>query len=109
VLATRRAEADEFYAGLPGTDRLSEDERRVQRQALGGLLWSKQFYEFHVEEWLDGDPAGPQPPEVRKKGRNADWRHLHNMDVISMLTSGSTRGMRRGPRLSLHPAGDGRS
>jgi hypothetical protein len=84
VLATRRAEADEFYTSLPGAQHLAEDERRVQRQALGGLLWSKQFYEFHVEEWLDGDPCGPPPPEVRKHGRNADWRHLHNMDVISM-------------------------
>jgi hypothetical protein len=84
ILATRRAEADEFYASLPGAERLSDDERRVQRQALSGLLWSKQFYQFEVEEWLDGDPCGPEPPAIRKHGRNADWRHLHNMDVISM-------------------------
>ena len=55
------AEADEFYAAIqpPGLD---DDERLVQRQALAGLLWSKQFYHYSVELWLDGDPAGPPPP-----------------------------------------------
>jgi len=76
---------------------MSEDERRVQRQAFAGLLWSKQFYFYELEEWLDGDPAGPPVPANREHGRNADWRHLHNMDVISMPTSGSTRGTRPGP------------
>ncbi|HLZ30629.1 MAG TPA: glucosidase [Chloroflexota bacterium] len=85
VLATRRAEADEFYASTQfGSHPMSEDERRVQRQALAGLLWSKQFYYYELEEWLDGDPAGPPVPANREQGRNADWRHLHNMDVISM-------------------------
>ena len=84
VLQQRAEEADQFYAGLAGADRLSDDERRVQRQALAGLLWTKQFYHFEVEEWLDGDPAEPAPPESRQEGRNADWRHLHNMDVVSM-------------------------
>jgi mannosylglycerate hydrolase MGH1-like protein len=84
VLDARAAEADLFYAGLAGVERLSEDERLVHRQAVAGLLWTKQFYHFEVEEWLDGDPAEPAPPESRLEGRNTDWRHLHNMDVISM-------------------------
>ena len=85
VLAARRAEADEFFASTQfGTEGMSEDQRLVQRQALAGLLWTKQFYYYEPEEWLDGDPAGPTPPAGRKQGRNADWRHLHNMDVISM-------------------------
>ena len=84
VLDTRQREADDFYAGRPGYERLSEDARCVQRQAFAGLVWTKQFYHFEVEEWLEGDPAGPPPPDVRLQGRNAEWRHLHNRDVVSM-------------------------
>ena len=84
IIKTRAAEADLFYAAVPRTKDLSEDERLVQRQALAGLLWTKQFYHYEVEEWLDGDPAEPAPPQSRLEGRNTDWRHLHNMDVISM-------------------------
>jgi hypothetical protein len=84
MLQQRMAEADAFYAGLPEANRLGEDERRVVRQAYAGLVWTKQFYHFEVEEWLDGDPAEPAPPTTRQEGRNVDWRHLHNMDVISM-------------------------
>jgi hypothetical protein len=84
LLALRQSEADQFYAGCLGAEQLSEDEQRVQRQAFAGLLWSKQFYHFEVEEWLDGDPSEPAPPAAREEGRNADWRHLHNLDVISM-------------------------
>ncbi|HEX9246666.1 MAG TPA: glucosidase, partial [bacterium] len=83
VFAARRAEADAFYQRF-GPAEMSEDARRVQRQAFAGLLWSKQYYHYTVEEWLDGDPAGPPPPESRKSGRNADWRHLDNSEVISM-------------------------
>ena len=54
------------------------------RQALGGLLWSKQFYHYDVNRWLKGDPAQPEPPAERAKGRNHEWRHLYNADVISM-------------------------
>ncbi len=77
----RRDEADEFYASLqnPG---LSEDERNVQRQALAGMLWTKQLYYYDVSQWLDGDPA--QPPPARRDDRNRRWIHLHNFDVISM-------------------------
>ncbi|MBI4278025.1 MAG: glucosidase, partial [Armatimonadetes bacterium] len=83
TFAVRQAEADAFY-GAVAPAQLPEDARRVQRQAFAGLLWSKQFYHFDVEAWLDGDPAGPPPPPVRKSGRNAEWRHLNNADVISM-------------------------
>jgi hypothetical protein len=83
VFEQRIREADEFYAAIerPG---LTEDERRVQRQAFAGLMWSKQFYHYSVELWLNGDPGGPPPPEARKDGRNREWNHLYNLDVISM-------------------------
>ena len=83
VFAERLAEADEFYASLAADD-VSGDARSVQRQAFAGLLWSKQFYHYVVEQWLDGDPAYPQPPESRKQGRNHKWPHLYNADIISM-------------------------
>ena len=79
----RIAEADAFYAGrLPAA--LTGEERRVARQAYAGLLWSKRFYHYAVREWLDGDPAQPPPPAERKAGRNADWAHLYNSDVLSL-------------------------
>ena len=84
VLSRRQAEADAFYAALPGAAGLAAAERSVQRQALAGLLWSKQFYYYEVQDWLDGDPAGPPPPPQRCTGRNSRWQHVHNADVISM-------------------------
>ncbi len=63
---------------------LGEEERKILRQAYSGLLWSKQFYHYSVKDWLDGDPAAPLPPESRKSGRNSDWIHLYNRDVLSM-------------------------
>jgi hypothetical protein len=85
TLKRRIAEADEFYATeLPDQQRLSEEERRVARQALAGLLFSKQFYHLVVRNWLDGDPDQPTPPPARRGGRNRDWPHLFNRDVISM-------------------------
>lgn len=83
VFTDRLKEADEFYAHLAPPD-LSADARLVQRQAFAGLLWSKQFYHYEVDRWLKGDPAGPEPPPERLHGRNADWTHLYNADVISM-------------------------
>ncbi|HLX01344.1 MAG TPA: glucosidase [Trinickia sp.] len=83
VIAMRRAEADEFYAALQ-EDLDDADARLVQRQALAGMLWSKQYYQFDVTRWIDGDPAQPKPPRTRRNARNADWRHLSNCDVISM-------------------------
>ena len=83
VFSLRRAEADEFYAKRAPKG-LSEDAKNVQRQAFAGLLWSKQFYHFDVHNWLEGDPAGPPPPESRKLGRNHEWSNLYNADVVSM-------------------------
>ncbi|HEV8074054.1 MAG TPA: hypothetical protein VGP21_07965 [Opitutaceae bacterium] len=78
-----RGEADEFYrAIIPATT--TADERNVIRQGYAGLLWSKQFYYYVVDQWLDGDPATVPPPENRKQGRNRDWRHLYSRDIISM-------------------------
>ncbi|MCC7241492.1 MAG: glucosidase [Acidobacteria bacterium] len=79
----RRQEADEFYAGIIPSSQ-SEDGARVMRQAFAGLLWSKQFYHYVVKEWIDGDPIQPRPPAARTHGRNADWTHLFNADVISV-------------------------
>ena len=83
AFARRIAEAEEFYAEVIPQD-LSTDEQRVMRQALAGLLWSKQFYHYEVRHWLEGDPAQPVPPEARRRGRNSEWAHLYNADVISM-------------------------
>jgi hypothetical protein len=83
VFAARIAEADEFYAALQ--QGIAEaDARLVQRQALAGLIWSKQYYEYDVRRWLQGDPAQPPPPAARLTGRNADWQHLVNADIVSM-------------------------
>ncbi|HEV2765801.1 MAG TPA: hypothetical protein VGV38_22640, partial [Pyrinomonadaceae bacterium] len=79
----RRREADEFYETVVPED-LSADARNCMRQSLAGLLWSKQFYHYVVREWLAGDTAQPPPPPERKKGRNHEWGHLYNADVISM-------------------------
>ncbi len=83
VFADRIAEADEFHRSLapPGC---SEDVRLVQRQAFAGLLWSKQFFHYDLKTWLKGDPAMPPPPPERRLGRNKEWTHLYNADVISM-------------------------
>src|SRR6266571_4591233 len=83
VFADRIREADEFYETII-PKRLSDDARSVMRQSLAGLLWSKQYYHYIVEKWLEGDPATPPPPRARLHGRNSTWRHLYNADVISM-------------------------
>jgi hypothetical protein len=83
IVARRRREADEFYATVI-PERLSDDARNVMRQALAGMLWSKQWFHFDVRRWLNGDPAQPAPPLTRRHGRNAEWTHLYNDDVVSM-------------------------
>jgi hypothetical protein len=83
VFAARLREADEFYDTVIPPD-LEPDGRLVMRQALAGMLWSKQFYHFNVNEWLRGDPAQPAPPAERRHGRNSAWKQLANEDVISM-------------------------
>ena len=81
---TRRLrEADEFYAELQANN-TSADAKNVQRQALAGMLWSKQFYYYDVPQWLNGDAGQPLPPPKRKHGRNSEWLHLNNADIISM-------------------------
>jgi hypothetical protein len=84
IVAQRQREADEFYAAVIPA-KLSEDGQRVMRQALAGMLWSKQWYHYDVRRWLEGDPAQPAPPPERWHGRNRDWaQHLYSADVISM-------------------------
>ncbi len=83
VFAQRISEADEFYASVI-PDNLNDDAKNVMRQSLAGMLWSKQFYHYVVKNWLEGDEAFAPPPEERLKGRNKNWTHLYNDDVISM-------------------------
>ncbi|PSN14645.1 glucosidase [filamentous cyanobacterium CCT1] len=81
ILQARRQEADDFYAALTPFD-LSDDQRQIQRQAIAGLLWSKQVYRYEVEQWLRGDPTMPEPD--RDSPRNTHWRHVDSGDIISM-------------------------
>jgi hypothetical protein len=81
TLVLRRQECDAFYDALHRPD-ANDDARAVQRQALAGMLWSKQLYYYDVEQWLPGDPGTPAPS--RRNGRNSEWPHLNNFDVISM-------------------------
>ena len=83
VFADRRREADAFYTNLQH-DLHDAEVRNVQRQALAGMIWCKQFYRYDVPEWLSGDPGQPTPPPERKSGRNHEWLHLNNADIISM-------------------------
>ncbi|HEY7178587.1 MAG TPA: hypothetical protein VH305_05380, partial [Gaiella sp.] len=83
VSAQRLAEADEFYGDLTPAA-ASEDEARVLRQALAGMLWSKQLYAYDVARWLDGDPTQPPPPDSRRYGRNTRWRTFDAFDIMSM-------------------------
>jgi Glycosyl hydrolase family 63 C-terminal domain len=83
IFDARVHEADEFYQTVI-PEHLSDDARLVMRQAFAGMLWSKQFYHYVIEQWLDGDPSTPRPPAERVRGRNHEWKHLHNADVISM-------------------------
>jgi len=83
IFSMRQREADEFYATVI-PEQLSTDAKQIMRQAFGGLLWSKQFYHYVVNEWLEGDEGQPLPPKERRNGRNCEWTHLYNADVISM-------------------------
>ena len=83
LFATRQKEAEEFYAARIPKD-LSEDAKAVMRQSFSGMLWSKQFYHYDVRTWLEGDPGGSPPPPERWHGRNKEWTHLYNEDILSM-------------------------
>jgi len=83
MFALRQKETDEFYESRIPKE-LSDDARHVMRQAYSGMLWCKQFYHYDVYTWLEGDPAGPEPPPERWHGRNKEWTHLYNDDIISM-------------------------
>jgi Mannosylglycerate hydrolase MGH1-like glycoside hydrolase domain len=83
IFAARKAEADEFYREIAPSS-LSNEHLAIQRQAFAGLLWNKQFYHYIVEQWLEGDPGQPPPPEERQFGRNSEWRHVYNERVMSM-------------------------
>jgi len=83
VFAARLADADEFYERITPKN-LSEDERRVHRQALAGMLWSKQFYYFDLDKWLDEHDAHPLMGTGECTARNSEWYHMFNADVISM-------------------------
>jgi hypothetical protein len=83
IFTQRQAEADAFYAAIQPAG-MDDDARQVQRQAFAGMLWSKQFYAYDVDEWLRGDPAQPPPPPERWQGRNRAWAHLNTSDILSM-------------------------
>src|SRR5262249_54435871 len=83
VFANRIRETDEFYADVsPGV--LTPEKRTIVRQGYAGLIWSKQFYHYVVDDWLEGDPNTPPPPAQRLRGRNWEWTHLHSRDIFSM-------------------------
>jgi Glycosyl hydrolase family 63 C-terminal domain len=81
IFQQRKREADDFYQAI-NPYKIPDEMREVQRQAFAGMLWSKQFYNYIVHDWLIGDPAGP-PPQ-RESKRNSEWTHLFNEDIISM-------------------------
>jgi hypothetical protein len=83
MLAARQAEADEFYAALTPAA-ATADEAAIMRQAFAGMLWGKQFYNYDVALWLDGDPGQPPPPPERVLNRNARWRNFNAFDIMSM-------------------------
>jgi hypothetical protein len=83
VVIRRQGEADQFFATVIPSS-LSDDARAVMRQSLAGVLWSKQYYHYVVRDWLSGDSAQPAPAAERHHGRNHEWPHLYNADVISM-------------------------
>jgi hypothetical protein len=83
VFDERKNDADNFYHDLQNKID-TEDAKLVQRQALAGMMWGKQYYYFNVKQWLNGDPSQPPPPSSRKYGRNTTWPHMKNADIISM-------------------------
>ncbi len=83
IFNDRIRESDEFYKDVQ-QNLDNKEKKEIQRQAFAGMLWNKQYYHFDISRWLKGDPAQPAPPAERLNGRNSDWVHLNNEDVISM-------------------------
>ncbi len=83
LFAKRISEADEFYASIQPPS-MPKEVASIQRQAFAGMLWNKQFYYYDIAQWLAGDPAMPTPPASRMSGRNNQWKHVTNFDIISM-------------------------
>jgi hypothetical protein len=83
VMGRCKGEADAFYLARTPPN-LSADECLVMRQAYAGLLWSKQFFHYVVDDWLHGDPTMSAPPPERLDGRNKNWTHVFCRDVISV-------------------------
>jgi hypothetical protein len=83
IFSDRISETDRYYQELQSSIS-GEDLKRIHRQAYAGLIWSKQYYYYNVKKWLAGDPSFPPPPPERLKGRNHQWIHLNNSDIISM-------------------------
>lgn len=84
ILESRKTECDEFYASL---GKLSKEHQPIQRQAFAGLLWTKQYYNYDIEVWLNGDAKASIPPKERLTGRNSSWKTLRNHDILSMPDS----------------------
>ena len=83
IFKKRKQDADEFYADIV-PENLSDDSKMIMRQSLAGMIWSKQYYHYAVSDWLKGDSKFAPPPAERKQGRNSEWTHLFNDDVVSM-------------------------
>jgi len=84
VVASAREDADEFYGALQGAVD-GKEMCRIQRQALAGMIWTKQFYNYDIYTFFEGDPACPTPPQKERRAiRNSDWDHMQNCDIISM-------------------------
>ncbi|MFN8392219.1 MAG: glucosidase [Bdellovibrionota bacterium] len=83
LFAKRQAETDEFYSRRAPVG-LQDDLKLVQREAFAGMLWTKQYYHYVVQDWLDGDETSAPPPAERRKIRNTNWNHLYNDDILSM-------------------------
>ncbi|KAI9753805.1 MAG: hypothetical protein M4579_004986 [Chaenotheca gracillima] len=86
IIEKRRAEADEFFWRISPMP-MADDLRNIQRQALSGMLWTKQYYHFIWDQWANGDPTLPPPPPNRKAIRNEQWKHMHLDDILSMPDS----------------------
>jgi len=83
IVALRRTECEEFYLSIQ-SNIVQPDLKKIHRQALAGMIWNKQFYNFDVGLWFKGDSTQPKPPDSRKYIRNFDWEHLNNADILCM-------------------------